>query len=262
MRSFEEAGPWQIIAIRMGALSVALFAVLAVQQRGAALYAFRGLGPWSLLGSLGIGVANAGLIWSMSLTTVANTMFILSGVPFITAILGWIFIRERVSAGLWAAMSLALVGVGIMFADGLGTGTVAGDLLALLAAFGFATFVVVLRHGRSRNMLPMVILGALFAAVFSTAMAGFDLAVPVWDLAVALAWGGLLSCLVHGLFVFSSRYVQGAELTLVVLMEFILAPVWVWLVYAERPTALALLGGLLVLSAVCARGVLAFREGG
>lgn len=262
MRSIEQAGPWQIIAIRSGALTVTLVGVFLVQQRHGVLSALRRLGPWSLLGAVMIGTANSAFVWSMSYTTIANTMFILSAVPFLTALLGWIILKERVSPRLWAAMLAALGGIGIMFAGGQGTGTLLGNALALLAALSYSGFVVILRHGRTRNMLPMVILGAILSFGYSATMADFDLEMPVMDFAISYAWGGILSSMVHVFFVFGSRYVQGAELTLAVLLEFILAPVWVWLAFAERPSVFTLVGGALVLSAVGSRGILALRKRG
>ena len=261
MRSFEEATPWQIIAIRMATLTAALVVVCVLQQRRSMISSMRRIGKWGLLGAVMIAVANAGFVWSMSHTTVANTMFILSAVPFITALLGWIFLRERVSRRLWAAMFVALAGISIMVADGLGGGSLFGSAMALLAAFTFAGFVIVLRHGRNANMLPIVILGSAIGFGFATLMADFDLAVPAWDFAIACFWGGVLSSMVHVFFVFGSRYVQGAELTLLVLLEFILAPLWVWLVFAEQPSLPTLIGGMLVISAVGSRGVLALRKG-
>ena len=263
LRSIEEANPWQVIAIRSSALAMALVGVFLVQHRRRTFptSALRRGWSWALLGALMLGVTNTAVVWSMSHTTIANTMFVLSAIPFFTALLGWIFLRETVSPGLWAAMLAALAGVGIMLADGLSGGTLFGNALAVLAAFSFSCFVVVLRHGRHLNMLPILILGSVLASGFSSAMAGFDLAVPVRDFAIAFAWGGVLSCVVHVLFVFGSRHVQGAELTLVVLLEFILAPLWVWLAFAERPSLLTLAGGMLVLAAVGSRGILALRNG-
>ena len=262
LRSIEEAHPWQIIAIRSGALAAGLTVVFLLQQRHEVFSALRRLSWWGVVGALMLGTTNTAVVWSMSHTTIANTMFILSAAPFFTALLGWIFLRERVSAGLWAAMIVALAGIGIMLGDGLSGGTLFGNALAVLAAFTFACVVVVLRHGRNQNMLPLVILGSLLACVFASAMSGMDLSVPMSDFLIAFAWGGVISCAVHGLFVWGSRYVQGAELTLVILLEFILAPVWVWLVFAERPSQLTLAGGVLVLSAVGSRGILALRKGG
>ena len=261
LRSIEEAHPWQIIAIRSGALAAGLAAVFVLQQRHEAFSALRRLTWWGLVGALMLATTNTAVVWSMSHTTIANTMFILSAAPFFTALLGWVVLRERVSAGLWVAMLAALGGIGIMLGDGLSGGTLFGNALAVLGAFSFACVVVVLRYGRNQNMLPIVILGSLIACGYSSAMSGMDLAVPLSDFVIAFAWGGIISCTVHGLFVWGSRYVQGAELTLVVLLEFILAPLWVWLAFSERPSPLTLVGGALVLSAVGSRGILALRAG-
>ena len=244
----------------MGSLTVVLVVIFLLQQRRSVVSSVRRIGKWGLLGAVMIAIANAGFVWSMSHTTVANTMFILSAVPFITALLGWIFLRERVSRRLCVAMFVALVGVGIMVADGLGGGSLFGSASALLAAFTFAGFVIVLRHGRSANMLPIVILGSVIGFAFASLMAGFDFDLPAWDFAIACFWGAVLSSLVHVFFVFGSRYVQGAELTLLVLLEFILAPLWVWLVFAEQPSLPTLIGGSLVISAVGSRGILALRR--
>ena len=262
LRSIESATPWQVIAIRSAALAAALIGVFLVQQRREILSALRSVGSWGLFGAVAIGATNSGFVWAMSHTTIANAMFILSAVPFFTALLARVFLNERVDRGLWFAMGAALAGIGIMLGDGLGAGHLLGNVLAVFSALGFACFVVILRRGRRTNMLPIVILGSLLSALFAAAMNGFDLAVPAGDLAIALVWGGVLSCVVHVLFVFGSRHVQGAELTLVVLLEFILAPVWVWLAFAERPSVLALAGGALVLLAVASRGVAALRTGG
>ena len=261
LRSIESATPWQIIAIRSAALAVALIGVFLVQQRREILSALRGVGSWGLFGAVAIGATNSGFVWAMSHTTIANAMFILSAVPFFTALLARVFLNERVDRGLWLAMGAALAGIGIMLGDGLGAGHFLGNALAVFSALGFACFVVILRRGRRTNMLPIVILGSLLSALSAAAMTGFDLAVPAGDLAIALVWGGVLSCVVHVLFVFGSRHVQGAELTLVVLLEFLLAPLWVWLAFAERPSVLTLAGGALVLLAVASRGVAALRAG-
>ena len=232
-----------------------------MQQRREILSALRRTGRRGLLGAIAIGATNSGFIWAMSHTTIANAMFILSAAPFFTALLAWVFLKEEVARGLWFAMGAALAGIGIMLGDGLSAGHFLGNMLAVFSALSFACFVVILRHGRHTNMLPIVILGSLLSALFAATMAGFDLAVPAGDLAIALIWGGVLSSVVHVLFVFGSRHVQGAELTLVILLEFILAPLWVWIAFAERPSLLTLAGGALVLLAVASRGLLALRAG-
>ena len=259
VRSMEAAGGWQIVFYRSSFLAGALCIVFAVQSRGRVRPALRELRPWALLGSLAIATVNTCFILSMTYTTVANTMFVLSGAPLFAALLGWIVLGETVERGVWVAMGVALAGIGVMVWDGLGAGTLLGNSLALLAAFSFGSFVVVLRKGRGVNMLPMVILGTALGALNAVFMSGFALAVPFHDAALLFLWGAVLSGAVHVIFTWSSRHVPGAELTLLILIEFILSPMWVWLVVDEQPSPATLIGGALVIASVASRAVLSFR---
>ena len=65
------------------------------------------------------------------LTTVANALFIISAAPFITAVLGWIVLRERVRPMTWTAMTIALAGITLMFVNGIQSGRLLGNIVAL-----------------------------------------------------------------------------------------------------------------------------------
>ena len=90
-------------------------------------------------------------------------------------------------------------------------------------------------------------------------MSGGALAVPLRDAALLFLWGALLSGTVHVIFTWGSRHVPGAELTLLILIEFILSPMWVWLFVDERPSLATLIGGALVLASVASRAIGSFR---
>ena len=253
VRSVETADEWQIIFYRSGALGTALVVVFLVQSRWRIRATLRELRPWSILGSVAIATTNTFFIVSIVHTTVANTMFVMSAAPFFTALLGWAVLGETVGPSMWVAMSVALAGIGIMLGDGLGAGNFYGNGFAVLAALSFACFVVVLRKGRATNMLPVVALGAVFSGLVGALLSGFDFDVRVRDVALLIFWGGVLSAVVHVLFTFAARHVPGAELALLILVEFVLAPVWVWLAIDEIPTVATLVGGALVITAVASR---------
>ena len=259
VRSMDSAGGWQIIFYRSCFLAGALCIVFVVQSGGRIRTALRELRPWALLGSLAIAVVNTCFILAMTRTTVANAMFVLSAAPFFAALLGRIVLGETVERGVWVAMSVALAGIGVMVWDGLGAGTLIGNSLALVAALSFGSFVVVLRKGRGVNMLPVVIIGTALGGLNAAFMSGFALAVPFHDAALLFLWGAILSGTVHVIFTWSSRHVPGAELTLLILIEFILSPMWVWLVIDERPSPATLIGGALVIASVASRAILSFR---
>ncbi len=258
VRSVEQATDLQIVFYRSASLFIALSLIFLVQHRGGTLRALRRSAGWSLLGGLFLGGASTCLVVSMTNTTIANTTFVLSAIPFLTACLAWLFLGEAVRAGTWAAMALALLGIAIMVGDGIAVGTLFGNVMALASASLFSCFVVVLRRGRANDMLPATIIGSLTAALLSGVLSGGALSITSDDLMVCVFWGGL-SSVIHALFVFASRHVQGAELTLLILIEFVLAPVWVWLLFGEIPTALTLVGGALVLGAVGGRALAGMR---
>ena len=260
VRSMNSAGEWQIIFYRSCFLAVALVIVFSVQSRGRVRAALRELRPWALVGSVAIAAVNTCFILSLTHTTVANTMFLLSAAPLFTALLGWLVLGETVRRSVWIAMGVALVGMGVMLWDGLGAGTLLGNALAVAAAFGFGTFVVVLRKGRGVNMLPVAILGTVLGGLFAGFMSGWRLSISWHDIALLALWGTLISGTVHSVFTWGSRYVPGAELTLLVLIEFILAPMWVWLVIDERPSVATLIGGALVMASVASRAIGSYRE--
>ena len=259
LRSMDSAGGWQVIFYRSCFLAGALGVVFVVQSGWRVQAAIRELRAWALLGVVAIAAVNTCFIMSMTYTTVANTMFVLSAAPFFTALLGWLVLRETVERGVWVAMSVALTGIGVMLWDGLGAGTLLGNALAVLAALCFGTFVVVLRKGRAVNMLPVVILGTMLGALNAAFMSGWSLSISYHDIALLFVWGALLSGVVHAIFAWSSRHVPGAELTLLILIEFILSPMWVWLLADEEPSRATLIGGVLVIASVASRALLSFR---
>ena len=259
VRSMDSADAWQIIFYRSCFLTVSLGIVFAVQSGWRVRAALRELRPWALLGSVCIASVNTCFILALTYTTVANTMFLMSAAPFFAALLGWLVLGERVARGVWLAMGVALVGMGVMVWDGLGAGTLLGNALAVTTAFSFGAFVVILRKGRAANMLPIVILGTVLAAVNAAVLSGWAFSISYHDVALLFFWGALLAGTVHAIFTWASRHVPGAELTLLVLIEFILAPLWVWLVIDERPSVATLIGGALVIAAVASRALGSLR---
>lgn len=255
VRSVESASDWQIVFYRSLGLASGIFFVCLLRHGRDLGRQFLAVGPWGLLGSLFLAAAATGYVHAITRTTVANALFILSSLPLLTAVLSYLFLGERVRRGTWIAMAVALVGIVIMVAGGLATGAVAGNVIALATALAFASFVVILRRGRNGNMLPVAVIGAGLAATGAAIFSGAELAASRHDMLLCFAWGALLHTLVHVLFIQGSKQVQGAEITLLILVEFALGPVWVWVFMNETAAPTTLLGGLVVMAAVAGRAV-------
>ena len=259
VRLIETAGPWQILLVRSASLSIALFLVLLVRHRGALLGELRGIGLDGVVGALCLGVAFTGFIFSLIHTSVANAVFMLSASPFFTAPLAWMLLGEPVRRGTWIAMSLALVGVAVMVAGGIGAGALFGNLAALAAVLGFAGFAVTLRRKRLTDSLTLACLAGIFTAVAAAALVD-DFAYSTYDFAVCAVMGVIQIGAGMVLFTLGSRHVPAVELTLLSLTEVVLAPIWVWLWIAETPRPWTLIGGAVVIAALIGHALSGMRR--
>ena len=256
IRSFESASDWQIIFYRQTFFIVGLLLVLILQYRSRLPGMFLHVG-WAGIGAgISLGLANPTFIIALSHTTVASALFTISASPLITAVLARIILKEHISHPTMVAIVVAMIGVTIMVSDGLLSGSVFGNLLALLCAFFFSMFVVFLRVGKDRNMLPSSVMGAVLGGIIGMVGSNFDFRIPLHDVSLCFLWGAIIVTTVHYFFTLASRYITGAEIMLITLIEFTLGPIWVWLVFQEQPTNIALVGGFIVLSSVAARAVI------
>ncbi|MSP51350.1 MAG: DMT family transporter [Alphaproteobacteria bacterium] len=253
VRWVESADAWQTIFFRCVALAVALLGFSVIRHRGAqAIVNLRNFGPQALAGALLMGGAMIVVIWAFRNTTIANVVFIGGATPFVASLVAWLVLRERVARQTMIAMAAAFIGVAFMTADGLAKGTIIGDAFALAATLIFSSLVVVLRSGRSHDMLPVIAFGAMLAASFAAAMAP-TLTVTAHDLMILVAMGGVQTSLSYALLAFGARYVSAAEVTLLGMAEIVLAPLWAWLALGETPSIGSLIGGGIILAAVLAQ---------
>jgi drug/metabolite transporter (DMT)-like permease len=153
IRNMEQADTWQINFYRALALLSSIALILAFQHRRNTLATIRKIGRPGLLGGGLLAVAGITFLQALTHTTVANTLFTLSAIPFITAALARIFLKETLQRATLLTMLLAAVGIIAMVAEGIGLGSGYGNAMALVTAFGFAGFAVIVRHNRRIDML-------------------------------------------------------------------------------------------------------------
>jgi DME family drug/metabolite transporter len=253
IRLLDDTTEWQLLFYRALALLAALLALLAARNRGRVLPSFRGAGRNGVLAGLCLGLAFVGFVFSITRTTVANTLFLFSAAPFVAALLAWLLLGERVTRATWTACLVAALGIALMVSDGLVGGGLLADLAALGAMVAFAGFSVLLRRGRSVEMVPAVCVAAMVSATLGAAAAfalGTGLGTPLPEVGLCLVYGAVAMGGGLALYTAGSRSVPAAELTLLSLTEIILGPLWVWLGFGETPSRLTLLGGAVVLAAI------------
>jgi len=255
IRSMDVADSWHINFYRSLAFIIVLFCVLLFQYRGDAFRKISHAGWPGWVGGALLAGANIAFLQSLENTTVANTLFTLSAIPFITALLAWLLLKETLSRATLATMVFAATGISVMIADGIGGGSLFGNAMALVTAVSFSGFSVLVRRYRNIDMLPAALLSGVIILVIATFVHIDSLAIPLHDVMLCFLWGGAMSGMANCLFIFASRHIVAGELTLFLLLEFSLGPIWVWLFINEVPTNLTIVGGSLVITAVMVRAL-------
>lgn len=255
-RNITVADPWQINVYRaLGAL-LAIAAIIAIQNRGRILTTVVGIGRYGLFAGGLLALAGICFIQALTHTTIANALFVLGAIPFITALLARIFLGERLRRATLVTMLFAGAGLVLMVANGINAGSGFGNAMALLTAASFAGYAVIVRYRRRIEMLPVLVISSLMIIVISLLVTGTRLAIPLNDILLSLFWGACLSGFVNWMFIYASRHLAAAEVTLIMLLEFALGPIWVWLFIDEVPSRWTLIGGAIIITAVAVRAIL------
>lgn len=253
IRQIEVAGTWAVLFWRSVGVIPVLLTVIWWRSGGQLWPRLRGVGLPGVVGGAGLVLAFGGAIFAIQATTVANAVFLFSASPFLTAVLGRLILAEPVRRATWFAIALAGVGMYIMVREGLAAGALAGNVAALLSALGFAIFTLSLRWGKLSDMMPAVVLGAgfsLIAAGIVSSAIGTGIVVPLRDIAISLAMGAGVLAAGMALYTTGSKVIPAAELTLLSMVEVLLAPIWVWLFLGETASRGTFAGGAVLMAAV------------
>ena len=200
---------------------------------------------------------------ALTLTTVANTLLVMSIGPLLTALLARIVLHVPVPGRTWLAITAAMIGMAWMFAHGgsplPGSSHVAGMLVALAVPVASAVNLVLLQKARARvDLVPAVFLGGVISAAVMLPLATPLQASPR-EIALLAALGIFQLGVPCMLMVVASRNLSAPEISLLALLEVVLGPLWAWLGAGEVPAAATVSGGLLVLGALVVNELAALR---
>ena len=243
--------PWQYLFTRGIVIFTILNLFLYLEEGSEFLENYKKIGVSGLIGGIGLGIAMISFIYSITNTSAAVTLLCLAAMPFITALLGFMFLKESISMNVWVAISIAAVGILIMAIDNTSQNTIIGLVFGLLSSIGFAVFSTTLRWKKETPKFTTVAIAGLFCCIFSGVM------IIVSDLNflstgknhALFATHGTLVCLGLILYSIGSKHIPAAELTLLSLTEVIGGIFWVWLPLLgvnEIPTQSTVIGGFFI----------------
>ena len=247
--------PWQYLFTR-GLVIFILLNVYLYLNEGLKFYKnYSKIGISGILGGVGLATAMITFIWSISNTSAAVTLLCLAAMPFITALLGFMFLKEKISLTVWISIFVATFGIAVMAFGNAEKNTLPGLIFGLASAVGFSIFSVTLRWRKSTPKFTTVALAGLFCCIFSTAFILInDLSFLSTNKNEALfATHGTLVC--SGLILYSigSKNIPATDLTLLSLTEVIGGIFWVWLPWLginEVPATNTIIGGFFIFVAI------------
>ncbi|WP_216825791.1 DMT family transporter [Ruegeria sp. EL01] len=219
---------------------------------------------WPLLaaGVLMLG-SSTGLVFAIKNTSVVNTFVILSTIPAVAVLFSWIFLRERVSKQTMFAIIGVIIGIGVVVSGSSagGASSLYGDLLAMFAVVVLALMLTLLRKFPDVSRMGAVGVGGFLVAVvmfFFTEPSTFSmntwLIMGVMGLLTA-PFGRVLSMV-------ATRYATATEVSMTLMLETVLAPIWAYLFFTEVPGANSLAGGAIILITIVAYTLHLTREEG
>lgn len=249
---------WTMVFWRGLLMFVAIGGFTLAYYRGQAPARLRATGRAGLAAAALFGAGTVLFVFALHNTSVANVLVIVAASPLIAALFSRVILAEPVALRTWAAIAATIAGIVILASGSARGGTILGDLAALGTAGCVGIGLSVVRHARPRNMVPAMAMSGLLSALVALPLAA-PASVPADQVWLLLLLGLVVLPVSFGLLTLGPRYITAPEVGLIMLLETVLGPLWVWLVIGEEPGDHALVGGAIVIAALVAHSLAGLR---
>ncbi len=240
--------PWQYIFGRGLTIFILLNLYLYFEE-GIKFYKnYLKMGYSGIIGGTGLGIAMISFIYSITNTSAAITLLCLAAMPFFTALLAFLFLKEKISLNVWISIFIATIGIIIMAFGSSGSNSVVGFIFGMLSSIGFSVFSVTLRWRTETPKFTTVAFSGFFCFTFASIMllSTKQVFFSTSYNGALFSLHGTLVCLGLILYSIGSKAIPAAELTLLSLTEVIGGIFWVWLPILginEVPDTYTIVGG-------------------
>lgn len=211
-----------------------------------------------LLSAIFMGSSNLFFVLAIKNTSVASAVFILSSAPLVSALIAYILFKRKTPRRIFVASFFVFIGLFIILSDGLSAGRWEGNVYALLCVLSFSALFSVLENYKEASRLACIGGGGLVAS----ALAFFTATIAIPDahsFGVIFFMGGILTPISRILIGIGTKVLASVDITLLTLIETVLAPIWVWMFLHEVPASSTLFGGAIIIITLVVNAVQAHR---
>ncbi|MCX7217768.1 MAG: DMT family transporter [Burkholderiales bacterium] len=252
-RHLEAARDFEVTFWRSLFAAIYVAGAMLWQHKAQALPRLLAVGRFGMISGAMWAIMFSCFMIALTMTTVANTLIVMSISPLLTALFARIFLHQQIAARTWLAICVATAGIFWMFIDGfsqLDARGLAGMMIAMGVPLAAAVNVISMKKGgHAVDLIPAVLIGGVLSALVMLPMA-MPLLASGHDLLILALLGFFQLGFPCMLMVRAARSLSAPELSLLALLEVLLGPIWAWLGAAEVPAQSTLIGGAVVLSAL------------
>ena len=249
IREWEGGDTWQILFWRSFFFNLTLALFLYFVYKKEAFSIIKKSGFPGLLGGIAMAVGFIAYVFAMRTTTVANVLFIISTQTIWLALFGYLFLKEKINLKTFLSIVLAMLGILIMIGGSLNTGSMLGNLAALFIPINFSFLILLIRKYPNLDLVPALFFGGLIIMFFSFFMTDTTV-VSKHNLIVGFLLGSFQHAFGFVCIVIGARSTPAVVVGLLMLVETLLGPFWVWVFLSEIPPMSVFIGGGIILLAV------------
>jgi len=249
IRLIEDASTMQVTSYRSVTFSLMALLYIVIKFKSRTRQAFINIGSSGLILALIVGTSNIFFVYGMSNTTVTNAVFLMSTGPLWAALASYFFLKKIVGLKTIIAITGSMIGIAVMFSQGLQSSNYLGNIIILGVPICFAFQLTLINKRSDIDYMPSTFLAGIFVVMVGV-FTITDHSISTRDLSIILFMGAFQVGLGFVLITIGSRYIPPHRAALYILLEPVLAPIWAWVGVGETPQIIELIGGLIVFAFV------------
>lgn len=202
-------------------------------------------------------VSSMFFVAAVQTTSIAHTLIIVGATPVVSALLGWLLLREQVGGSTLWTIGIVVIGLGFVVYDD-SRSSLLGDLYAAIACLLWSGNFILMRITRTPSHLSMMTVSGFVLALAAWPLAQFGGIQPwQWGLGVA---SGFLVGFSFWLITLAPKYIPAAEVAVFMPLESVFGSLLAWWLLDEFPGWISVTAGLVIILAIMFNSYVQIRK--